>query len=365
MPDYGRPLRFGSFISPVSQPPRRPVDLAVLSEDLGLDLVTFQDHPYQAALHDTWTLLTWVAARTSHIHVAGNVLNLPLRQPAVLARALASLDLLSDGRAELGIGSGGYFDAMASMGAPLLTPAEAVSGLDEALDIVRGIWDVEATTALRVEGRFHRVDGVQRGPATARRIPIWVGAYKPRMQRMIGRKGDGWLPSLPWLQPGGVAEGNRIIDDSARRAGRDPGDIARLLNIVPPVSAEQMARLAIEDGVSTFILGSDDPGELRRFAEVTVPEIRDRVENARAGSGHAATTTPPAPSMAPALAGDPGAAVTGCACTGSRRPGLRRVHVGVLPGGPPRHGAETAVARSGTGRCAVRRPAPRRAAGRP
>ena len=98
MPDYGHPLRFGSFINPVNQPAQRPVDLAVLSEDLGLDLVTFQDHPYQAALHDTWTLLTWVAARTSRIHVSGNVLNLPLRQPAVLARALASLDLLSEGR---------------------------------------------------------------------------------------------------------------------------------------------------------------------------------------------------------------------------------------------------------------------------
>ncbi|SDF82844.1 LLM class flavin-dependent oxidoreductase [Pseudonocardia oroxyli] len=60
--------------------------------------MTFQDHPYQASFHDTWTLLTWVAARTSRIHVAGNVLNLPLRPPAVLARALASLDLLSDGR---------------------------------------------------------------------------------------------------------------------------------------------------------------------------------------------------------------------------------------------------------------------------
>lgn len=64
MPDYGHPLRFGSFITPVNQPAARAVGLSQLSEDLGLDLVTFQDHPYQAGLHDTWTLLSWVAART-------------------------------------------------------------------------------------------------------------------------------------------------------------------------------------------------------------------------------------------------------------------------------------------------------------
>lgn len=301
MPDYGHPLRFGSFITPVNRPAAHAVGLAQLSDDLGLDLVTFQDHPYQAVLHDTWTLLTWVAARTSRIHVSGNVLNLPLRQPAVLARAMASLDLLSDGRAELGIGTGGYFDAMASMGAPLLTTGDAVSALDEALDIIRGMWDVDARTPLHVDGRFHRVDGAARGPAPAHEIPIWVGAYKPRMQRLIGRKGDGWLPSLPWMKPGDVARGNTVIDESARRAGRDPGDIVRMLNVVPPVSAEEMARLAVEDGVSVFILGSDDPAEIRRFADVTVAEIRDRVGAARAGDPHARTATRPAPG----LAGDP------------------------------------------------------------
>jgi alkanesulfonate monooxygenase SsuD/methylene tetrahydromethanopterin reductase-like flavin-dependent oxidoreductase (luciferase family) len=290
MPDYNHQLRFGSFITPRNQPAHHPVDLAMFSEDVGLDLVTFQDHPYQAVFHDTWTLLTWVAARTSRIHVSGNVLNLPLRQPAVLARAMASLDLLSEGRAELGIGTGGYFDAMASMGAPLLSPPDAVSGLDEALDIIRGIWDVDDESPLRVDGRFHRVDGAQRGPAPAHRLPIWVGAYKPRMQRIIGRKGDGWLPSLPWMQPGDIARGNQNIDASARLAGRDPNEIVRMMNIVPPVSAEQMVRLAIEDGVSVFLLGSDDPHEIRRFATVTAKEIRDRVGAARADARTSAVT---------------------------------------------------------------------------
>jgi alkanesulfonate monooxygenase SsuD/methylene tetrahydromethanopterin reductase-like flavin-dependent oxidoreductase (luciferase family)/FAD/FMN-containing dehydrogenase len=304
MPDYGHPLRFGSFISPVATPAQHAVDLALHSEDLGLDLVTFQDHPYQAVFHDTWTLLSWVAARTDRIHVSGNVLNLPLRQPAVLARASASLDLLSNGRFELGIGAGGFYDAVAEMGGRLLTPPDAVTGLDEALDIVRGIWDVDDPSPLRVDGRIHRVDGPRRGPRPAHDIPIWVGAVKPRMQRIIGRKADGWLPSLPWLQPGDLARGNRIIDESAAKAGRSPAQIVRLLNVSARDRADELARLAIEDGVSTFILASDDPGELRRFAEVTAEEIRERVAEARASRG-ATNTSTAARAVVAGIGGDP------------------------------------------------------------
>src|SRR5580700_226671 len=117
MPDYGHPLRFGTFIQPSNAQPDLTVSLAQRSEQLGYDLVTFQDHPYQPAYLDTWTLLTWVAARptrtaarTERIAIASNVLNLPLRPPAVIARSAASLDLLSAGRFELGLGAGGFWD---------------------------------------------------------------------------------------------------------------------------------------------------------------------------------------------------------------------------------------------------------------
>ena len=104
MPDYGHDLTFGTFITPQNQRPQDVVALAQLTEAAGLDLATFQDHPYQPAFLDTWTLLSWVAAQTRTLRVAANVLNLPLRPPAVLARSAASLDLLSGGRVELGLG---------------------------------------------------------------------------------------------------------------------------------------------------------------------------------------------------------------------------------------------------------------------
>ena len=70
MPDYGHPLRFATFIGPTNSPPSCPVELAQLSERLGFDFVTFQDHPYQSSYLDTWTLLAWVTARTERIGVS-------------------------------------------------------------------------------------------------------------------------------------------------------------------------------------------------------------------------------------------------------------------------------------------------------
>ena len=98
MADYGHDLVFGTFITPQNEEPHTPVALAQLSERSGLDLVTFQDHPYQPAFLDTWTLMSYVAASTERIKISGNVINLPLRPPVLLARQAASLDLLSGGQ---------------------------------------------------------------------------------------------------------------------------------------------------------------------------------------------------------------------------------------------------------------------------
>jgi luciferase-like monooxygenase/hemerythrin HHE cation binding domain-containing protein len=305
MTDYGHPLLFGSFISPASTNAEGTVSLAVLSEQVGLDLVTFQDHPYQPAFLDTWTLLSYVAARTSRVHLAANVTNLPLRPPAVLARSVASLDLLSDGRVELGLGAGAFWDAIEAMGGRRLSPGQARQALDEAISVIRQTWDTSQRGGVRVDGEFYPVKGAKRGPAPAHEVGIWLGAYKPRMLALTGRAADGWLPSLSYLQPGDLAAGNKIIDEAAERAGRSPAAIRRLLNIggqFGPVSrgpldgppdqwAEELAGLALSDGISTFIVAADDPDDLRRFAGEVAPAVRELVDAERA----AAAATPPSP----------------------------------------------------------------------
>lgn len=299
MPDYGLPLLFGTFVTPAADPPEHAVDLAVLSEELGFDLVTFQDHPYQPAFLDTWTLLTWAAARTSRIHLAANVHNLPLRPPAVLARSAASLDLLSGGRFELGLGAGGFWDAIEGMGGRRLRPGQAVDALDEALDVIRSLWTPGERSPLRLDGEYYSLHGAKRGPAPVHDIPIWIGALKPRMLRLVGRKGDGWLPSFAYVGLDGVTAGNATIDEAAVAAGRDPREIRRMLNVGgafgaqrsapfhgPPAAwVDDIAELALDHGVATFILASDDPATMATFAADVIPAVRARVAEERAARG--------------------------------------------------------------------------------
>jgi alkanesulfonate monooxygenase SsuD/methylene tetrahydromethanopterin reductase-like flavin-dependent oxidoreductase (luciferase family) len=283
---YGHDLAFGTFITPQSRSPQDVVALARLTEEAGLDLVTFQDHPYQPAFLDTWTLLTWVAAHTERVRLAPNVLNLPLRQPVVLARAAASLDLLSGGRFELGLGAGAFWDAIEASGGPRRTPGESVDALSEAIDVIRAVWSPEERRGVYVDGEHYRVHGAKRGPAPAHDIELWLGALKPRMLRLIGAKADGWLPSLAYLQDGDLERGNRIIDEAARVAGRDPRAIRRLLNVPGDLSVEQLLPLALEHGVSTFIVTADDPETIERWGGEIAPALRAAVAREHGHARH-------------------------------------------------------------------------------
>ncbi|WP_370327508.1 LLM class flavin-dependent oxidoreductase [Euzebya sp.] len=293
MPDLGHDLQFGVFLTPVTDPPDGPVELARVADHAGLDLVAFQDHPYQPAFADTWTLLSYVAAVTHRIDLVPDVANLPLRNPAVLARSAASLDRLSGGRVELGLGAGAFWDAIVAMGGRRLSAGESVQALEEAIAIIRGIWAADERGRLVVDGDHHRVDGAKRGPAPAHDMGIWVGAYGPRMLELIGRLADGWLPSLGYLSDGPAAlrDMSRRIDEGAASAGRDPGDVRRLLNIEgrfgpraegvlqgPPERwAEDLVDMALEHGISGFILQTDEAETIERFAGEVAPAVRQQV----------------------------------------------------------------------------------------
>ncbi|GAB3930702.1 hypothetical protein GCM10029976_033120 [Kribbella albertanoniae] len=293
MTDYGHELLVGAFLTPSAGDADRVVGLAEIADSAGLDVVTFQDHPYNPGFLDTWTLMSWIAARTQRIKVAGNVLNLPLRPPAVLAKASASLDLLSHGRFELGIGAGGFPDAVHGMGGGgMKTPGERLEALSEAIDIMRGLWDVDTRGAFRFEGKHYQVPGTKRGPRPAHDISVWLGAYKPRILELTGRKGDGWLPTLEYLEPGAHITGNTAIDEAAVAAGRDPREIIRMLNLMPPGPdsflkggpeswAEQILPLVLEHGFSAFFLIGEDARALQVLGQEVAPQLRELVEKER------------------------------------------------------------------------------------
>ena len=296
--DYGRPLEFGISLVPNADDQDLILELATVADEAGIELLGIQDHPYQRRFLDTWTLLSFVAARTERLRVFPDVANLPLRLPGVLAKSAASLDRLSGGRVELGLGAGAFWEGVKAMGGPVRTPGEAVSALEEAIQIMRLVWSEERGVSF--EGEHYQLSGLHPGPPPAHPIEIWLGAYRPRMLALTGRLADGWLPSLGNLPPEDIPAAQERIDEAAREAGRDPADIRRLLNVSGTITdgeqgegpldgpadsvAETLVGLATELGFDTFVFWPGEPSadQIQRFATDVMPAVRDAVERARA-----------------------------------------------------------------------------------
>ncbi len=291
MPDHGRELQFGFFLEPRADAP--VLDRARRLEELGYDLIGIQDHPYQRRFHDTLSLLAAITAVTERITVFPDVANLPLRPPAVLAKAAATIDLLGGGRFELGLGAGGFWDAIAAYGGPRRSPAEALAALGEAIEVIRLVWSGERN--LRVDGDHHHLAGAQSGPVPAHDIGIWLGVYGPRALALAGRAADGWVPSLRGDLDQLAAMVTRL-DSAAVEAGRDPGAIRRVLNVNGVITdggsegvlhgpveqwVDRLSGLALDLGFDTFVVWSDAPHADERFIEEVAPAVREAVGAAR------------------------------------------------------------------------------------
>src|SRR3954447_18082104 len=220
---------FGVFPVPEAERQDAVVEQVLLADRLGLDLVGIQDHPYQRRYLETWTLLAYLAGRTERVRLFPDVANVPLRHPGVLAKSAATLDRLSGGRVELGLGAGGFWEAIGAWGGPVRSGPESVDALEEAIAIIRRVWAGER--GIDFEGEHYRMHGAHGGPPPAHDIGIWLGAYGPRMMRVVGRLADGWIPSLPRLPLEDVPERQQAIDEAAEKAGRDPGAIRRIANL--------------------------------------------------------------------------------------------------------------------------------------
>jgi alkanesulfonate monooxygenase SsuD/methylene tetrahydromethanopterin reductase-like flavin-dependent oxidoreductase (luciferase family) len=281
-------IDFGISVTPLWTEQPEMLRLVQVAEENGLDLVGIQDHPYQWRFYDTWTLIAYLAGKTTRIRFFPDVTSLPLRPPAVLAKAAASLDVLSGGRIELGLGAGGFWDAVTAMGGVRRSPGEAVEATEEAIDVIRLLWSGER--GVRYDGRHYQLSGLHTGPQPAHDMAIWVGARGRRMLDLIGRKADGWVPSSPWAPPEELPEYLGVIEESAAGAGRDPGSIRLIYNLSGAIGAasgerfsgptaywvDQLAQLA-EIGVDTFIFwptGEDRVGQVEKLATEVVPAFR-------------------------------------------------------------------------------------------
>jgi alkanesulfonate monooxygenase SsuD/methylene tetrahydromethanopterin reductase-like flavin-dependent oxidoreductase (luciferase family) len=291
MTDYGRELEFGASVAPLAEPPGFVRGVAVAADRAGLDLIGIQDHPYQRRFLDTWTLISSLVPVTERLRFFPDVACLPLRPPAVLAKAAASLDVLSGGRVEMGLGAGAFWDAIEAMGGPRRSPGEAVRSIEEAIQVMRLVWSRERS--VRFDGEIYTLKGLKPGPHPAHEIGIWVGAGGPRMLGLTGRLANGWVPSMGWATPDRLPEMHRRIDEGAEKAEREPMEIRRAYNIsgmigetgdAPLVGSpsrwvEQLSRFALEFGMDTFIYwpAEDHARQVELFAGEVVPGVRETV----------------------------------------------------------------------------------------
>ncbi|GAA3931538.1 LLM class flavin-dependent oxidoreductase [Actinomadura viridis] len=291
MGDYGQRLSFGHVLTPEAGAPL--VGIARRADRIGLELLGVQDQPYQRRFVDAQTLMATVLSATGRIRVFPAVACLPLRPPAVLAKAMATLDLFSGGRVELGLGAGAFWDAIEAYGGRRLAPGAARAALEEAVHVVRLLWD--GRHGARFTGRYYRLDGGGPGLRPAHRIGVWLGVTGPRALALAGRVADGWIAPSERVPPGRLLEAQQRIDEAAAEAGRDPAEIRRiyiLSGAIGPGPArtflngdsgqwvDEISELALGYGVDTFLYDGD-PDYLETFALEIVPAVRDTVSRER------------------------------------------------------------------------------------
>jgi alkanesulfonate monooxygenase SsuD/methylene tetrahydromethanopterin reductase-like flavin-dependent oxidoreductase (luciferase family) len=281
---------FGISVTPAAADYPRVVEQALVADRSGLDLIGIQDHPYQRRFLDTFALIADLLARTQHVHVFPDVANLPLRGAVMLGKAAASLDVMSGGRFELGLGAGSFWDAVAGMGGRRLTTGESFDALEEAVRIVRAALDGERV--VRAPGPHYPIPGYPSGPPPAHRVEIWLGVYRPRGLDLVARLADGWVPSMGYLPPERFGSAAARLDEAALRAGRDPRDIRRVYNVSGTITdgavgegplsgpselwIERLSGWATDPGVDAFVFWPPDTGreQVERYASEVVPAVR-------------------------------------------------------------------------------------------
>jgi alkanesulfonate monooxygenase SsuD/methylene tetrahydromethanopterin reductase-like flavin-dependent oxidoreductase (luciferase family) len=211
----------------------------------GLDLFSLSDHPYVGERVDAYAAVGFILGRTQHISGFANVTNLPTRPAPVLARAVTSLSALSGGRIVLGLGAGGLWDRIGDMGAPRLSPGDAVDAFEEAIVLVKMLSG--GGPPVTYEGRHYKVSRIDPAPVDA--PAVWNGSVGPKSLAATGRVADGWIPghAADWLSSRYRAS-RPLIDEAAMAIGRDPSEIRTIFNFPGRITDRPLAATRDRDG---------------------------------------------------------------------------------------------------------------------
>ncbi len=234
-------IRYG-ICTDQSLPYRTLVERWQYYEELGFDSIWDCDHfnrpsnpsdPY----FEGWTLLAALAARTVRIRVGVLVASNTFRHPALVAQQAITIDHISGGRLELGLGAGWFEAEHEQFGIPLEDPPIRVAKFKEAVEVIDSLVRGHTTT---YDGRHYRLRNAQLRPPPLQspRPPLTLGAHRPRMLRICAEFADRWNSHGT---VGEMAERNRLLDDACLAIGRDPSEITRSLYAwIPSLTAVGM-----------------------------------------------------------------------------------------------------------------------------
>jgi F420-dependent oxidoreductase-like protein len=208
-------------------------DLWTRIEDLGFDWISIWDHFYSADFngyecHEAVACHAALACHTSTVRVGSLVYCAGYRHPAVLANAITTIDHLSGGRAELGLGAGWAFNEYAAYGIPFPSAGERLDLLEESIQAIRGLLREEVTD---FAGTHVTLTDARCEPKPVQAaLPIWVGGSgEKRTLRIAARYADGW--NVPFVSPDTVAHKRSVLEQHCADVGRDPTEIRTAVNV--------------------------------------------------------------------------------------------------------------------------------------
>jgi alkanesulfonate monooxygenase SsuD/methylene tetrahydromethanopterin reductase-like flavin-dependent oxidoreductase (luciferase family) len=307
-----RSIEFGIYVPQVSFNYADIIERSLLAEELGFDSLWFYDHLYSPGLphlpsFEAWTLASYVLAQTTRLHVGHLVLCNNFRHPALLGKMATSLDVLSGGRLELGIGSGSVEHEHHQAGLPWGTLPERSNRLAESLEILTQMFTGDPTT---FSGTYYQVADLPNQPPPVQnpRPPIHIGGIGPRRTMpIVARYADVW--NVPTYGLARWEESLRVLEAECAAIGRDPSAIRRSHEAIlvlapdegslnaarakaerryggdgwgmeaggyigtPPMVVDRIAEL-VDKGITTFVFFTYDraePRTLELFAERVMP----------------------------------------------------------------------------------------------
>lgn len=252
------------------------VNWAVRAEELGFSSVWLSDHLFydlgryggaQGAQRgvECFTGLAALSGATSRIRLGSLVACNDLRSPAVLAKMAATIDVVSGGRMQLGMGAGWFEAEYRAAGIPFDPPAVRVQRLGEALQILRGLL---GTGRLTFNGNHYRLQDARCLPGPIQpRLPVFVGGSGDAVARLAGRYADGFNSAWAW-EPEELADLNAVVDRAAEKAGRDPAEVVKTLGLYAlPGRTEAAVRRRWERYVACSPAGRPEMRSLPMWAE--------------------------------------------------------------------------------------------------